>query len=166
MWEQVLRERPSHMRAYEGLGFEYLRQGRIRDAEIAYRSYLEANPADGKSMRLLGDAFGQVADAQRLVRPEPGETVTKGGRRLARMAQLRMYGSALSTWQRIGLERGRGSPEMLAETWAKVFEAAGDLGDFAKAKEANDALILLEGVDPTDGDAVAERASLKFRDEY
>jgi tetratricopeptide (TPR) repeat protein len=163
LWERVLRERPSHMRAYEGLGFEYLRDGRIRDAEIAYRSYLEYNPADGKSMRLLGDAFGEVAAAQRLVDPEPGETTTRGGRRLARMAQLRMYGNALRTWQRVGLVRGRGSPEMRRDTWVRVMEAAWDLGDLEKVKEANDALIALEGVDPADRQAVAQRGSFSVR---
>ncbi len=163
LWERVLQERPSEMRAYEGLGFEYLRQGRIRDAEIAYRSYLESNPADGKSMRLLGDAFGEVAASLRLVHPEPGETTTRGGRRLARMAQLRMYGNALLTWERIGLVRGRGSEDMRRSTYVKIMEAAWDLGDLVKVKEANDALIALEGVDPTDRDAVTGGAAFATR---
>jgi len=157
LWERVLRERPDHMRAYEGLGFEYLRAGRIHDAEIAYRSYLEANPADGKSMRLVGDAFGQVADAQRVL-GSPDETTTRGGRHLARRAQLGMYAGALSTWDRVGLLRGRGSPRMVRETWEKVIEAATDLGDLAKVKEANDALLVLDGVDPEDREDVAAHA--------
>lgn len=167
LWETVLRERPSHMRAYEGLGFEYHRQGRLGDAERAYRSYLEYNPADGKVMRLLGDVFGDVADSLRIPHPRPGMTTDIAEKRHeARIAQLTTYGNAISTWERIGLVPGRGSERMLLETYDRIMAAAWDLGDLRKVKWANDALLhrQLEGVEPgADPEAVRTRALLHHR---
>jgi hypothetical protein len=82
-----------------------------------------------------------------------------------RMAQLQMYGAALSVWdpRRVGLVRGRGSLQMLLETWEKVILAAWDIGDLPKVKEANDVLLQLEGMDPTQADAVMEKASFPRR---
>jgi tetratricopeptide (TPR) repeat protein len=151
------------MRAYEGLAYEYLRAGRIRDAEIAYRSYLAYNPADAKSMVLLADALGSVADALRQTGP-PGQVIVGGeGRREARVAQLRLYRLALDTWARIGLVRGRGSPELLRHVQRARVKAAVDLGDVVEAKRANDDLLRLDGVDPDDPDAVLASAPYERR---
>jgi tetratricopeptide (TPR) repeat protein len=165
LWETVLRERPDHMRAYEGLGFEYLKAGRLYDAETAYRSYLEYNPADGKAQRLLGDVYGRVAAALEVAAPQPGIEIEglDARRRQARMAQLLQYRSAITTWQRIGLTAGRGSPELLASTLEAMIKAAWEIGDLPKAKEANDALLDLEGIDPRDRAAVEARGSLPRR---
>jgi tetratricopeptide (TPR) repeat protein len=165
LWETVLEARPDHMRAYEGLGFEYLRRGRLRDAEIAYRSYLEANPADGKSMRLLGDAFGKAAADIALLpgqRPEQWPDLPLR-RQQARISQLQWYRAALSAWERVGLVTGRASPEMVLQTLERAFEAAWELGDLPKAKEVNDAMLRLEGVDPSDPEGVCAHASAPRR---
>jgi len=158
LWEAVLHENPSAMRAYEGLGYEYLRKGRIRDAEMAYRSYLEFNPADGKAMVMLADLFGGVADTLRFEHPVPDEVLSGGGRRRARVAQLGLYRNAIDTWRRIGLVRGRGSIELLRHVHEQRIRAAVDLGDLREAKAANDDLLRLDGVDPADVEGVLARA--------
>lgn len=163
LWERVARDRPGHMRAYEGLAFEYLRRGQIRRAEAAYQSYLLHNPADAKSMVLLAEAFGDVARALRQT-GSPSDVIVGGeGRRLARRAQLELYRRALDTWARIGLVRGRGSPDLLRAVHLARIEAAVDFGDVDEARRANDALLRLDGLDPEDTEGVLAEASVTRR---
>ena len=161
LWETVLRERPSHMRAYEGLAYEYRRRGRIRNAEIAFRSYLDYNPADAKAMFELGATLGTIADALRIERPEPGvQTDVAVRRREARRVELSTYRAALDTWARVGLVRGRGSPQLLQQVHRARIKAATDLGDLNEARLANDELIRLAAVDPSDVEAVFRDAPI------
>lgn len=151
LWEAVLRARPTHMRAYEGLGwaFQHASPARVRDAEVAYRAYLEYNPADGKTWFLLGTVLRDAARSLKVTRPQPGIEVLglDEKRRAVRREELRAYRVALQVWQRLGLVRGRGSPAMLQETWGNVLEAAWDVGGLTllDAKRANDELLRLEG---------------------
>jgi hypothetical protein len=155
------------MRAYEGLGFERLRRDQIRDATTAYLSYLEYNPSDGKSMRLLGDAYGRRADSIGVAVQYPGVAFDPAeidtSRRQARAAQLAWYERALVTWQTLGLEVGRGSDRMLRETLEQVLVAARDLGELDRARRANDTLLVMEGLDPEDAEAVLARGSPRRR---
>lgn len=162
LWETVLRERPSHMRAYEGLAYEYRHRGRVHDAEVAFRSYLDFNPADGKAMFELGTVIGSIADALRIDRPQPGvQTDVAERRRMTRTVEIGWYRAALETWARIGLVQGRGSPALLARVHRARIAAAMDLGDLNEARLANDDLIRLAGVDPADAAAVFRDAPIE-----
>ena len=163
LWETVLRERPSHMHAYEGLGYEYLRRGRVHDAEIAYRSYLEDNPIDGKSMVALAEVLPRVRAGAPHGTPQRDRGDRRRGTTTGRVAELSMYRAALSTWARVGLVRGRGSPELLRKVQARRIEAAVDLGDLGEAEDANDALLRLDGFDPADARDVLARAPFRRR---
>jgi tetratricopeptide (TPR) repeat protein len=163
LWDAVRRDRPANANAYQGIAFEYARANEIGLAERAYASYLEANPIDGKSMRQLGDLFGQLAES--LV-PADGRydpsTNMKHNHDMARAAQLRLYNRALRVWdQQGGLVVGRGSEAMRREMLTKWMEAAVDLEDLRAAKFANDYYIDLEadGYDHADAAAVMAKAS-------
>jgi tetratricopeptide (TPR) repeat protein len=144
LWTAVLEDRPENANAYQGLAFEYGKEGRVAEAERALSSYLEANPNDGKSLRYMGDLFGRVADG--LVQLYYVDGTNHAQRRQqARVAQIGLYRRALQIWDRPGgLLFGRGSEAMRAEMLEKWIEAAVDLGDVRSAKFANDRAIDLE----------------------
>jgi tetratricopeptide (TPR) repeat protein len=163
LWDAVRRDRPANPNAYQGIAFVYAQEGNVALAERAYASYLEANPADGKSLLEMGDLFGQVAES--LV-PLDGRfdptTNMRVRHKQALYAQLALYRRALLAWEGPGgLRRGRGSERMRRSMLTRWIEAAVDLGDLREAKFASDYLIDLEaeGYDHTDTAAVGAKAS-------
>jgi hypothetical protein len=164
LWEAVRIDRPSNARAYEGLGYALLARGRYQDGERAYSSYLEFNPFDGKARRRMADYLGSLA--QTLVSHDPrveAGSELRQRRNQVRAMQVAMLESALGAWELVGYESGRGSEAWVVDTRKKLRDAAIQLGDLARAKAANDALIARSGVDPRDPAAVAARAGLDER---
>jgi hypothetical protein len=166
LWTAVQREDPSNPRAYEGLGFQRMLGGDPAGAERAYRTYLESAPEDGKSQAVLGDLFGGVAREREVsagladpnhplaiegVLPEDvdpsrsGTRETLTGAFFARTRQIHAYRRALETWERVGLERGRGSPALRRKTAEALRGAAMRIGDLATARLAN-GIVLREDV--------------------
>ncbi len=145
LWNAVRVDRPDNPRAYEGIGFAALRRGHVVLAENAYRSYLEWNPDDGKSWMLLGNAYGLLARTLYVRNLEPGATTNVDEQRRAVLeAQLSTYRKALAAWGRVGLVRGRGSPQMLREAHESRFDAAFRLDALEEARDANEALATLD----------------------
>ncbi len=165
LWEAVRADRPSNWRAYEGLGFALLQQGRYQDAERAYTSYLEFNPLDGKAIRQMADQLGSLARSLVSHDPEVVANSDLARRRTEVQAlQIAMLERALSVWERVGYHAGRGSEAKAIETQLRLRDASIDLGDLARAKRANDWFIARAGVDPGDLAQVAARAPLKERE--
>jgi tetratricopeptide (TPR) repeat protein len=164
LWQAVRHDRPDNPRAYEGLARVWAVQGHADKAELAYRSYLEANPNDGKSWAFLGDLFADLGRSLVLVHPEPGEHTNVSLRRAEVLrAALVAYRSALGAWDRVGLVRGRGDEGMLREVLEKRFTTAVMLGDLGEAKEANDGLLRREGLGDADPETVRAKASWLVR---
>jgi hypothetical protein len=162
LWTAVARADPSNPRAYEGLGYERWEAGDTSGAERAYGTYLESAPDDGKTLAALGDVFGTVAVEREVaagmhdpndplafegVRPEDidpsrsGTRQTLTGALYARRRQIEAYQRALSTWERVGLAAGRGSPTLRRRTLEALRFAARKIGDLPAARLAN-ALLL------------------------
>ncbi len=164
LWSAVRRDRSTNIEAYQGLAFEYAKQKEVKLAERAYAPYLEANPLDGKSLRTLGDLFGELADSLRMTdRDFEATTSLPLRRKQARVAQLQLYRRALSVWDPPGgLVFGRGSETMRREMLVRWMRAAVELGDLRAAKFANDYAIDLDAdgaYHHSDAQAVLENAS-------
>jgi tetratricopeptide (TPR) repeat protein len=143
LWDAVRAEDPTNARAYEGLGFVHLHRGRLEKAERAYRTFREWQPDDGKALAQLGDLYREVARTLETDDPELLATSNVGPKRdFALAASIRAYQEALTTWGRVGLVRGRGSPELRRATLERLREGAIALFDFDNAKQANDLLAL------------------------
>lgn len=156
LWEAVLRDRPTHAGAYNGIGFAFQREGRMEAAEAAYRSYVSYNPVDGRAMKSIGDIYGDMASGlrQRYIPTGQGENIVAEQRRRLRRVQLQWYRDALGVWARAGLADGGGTPALLREIHEDRIIGAVDMGDLVEAKRANDSLLALDGLDPTDVEGV------------
>ena len=162
LWESVRADRPGNENAHQGLAFEYAKEGQIGKAERAIRSYLEANPIDGKVLMQLGDLFGRIADSLQEIKQEGVETNMRERRAQAHFAQISAYRRAMEIWETYGLRRGRGSEAMRRGMLTRWADAALQLGDVGEAKRANDMLARTEGLDPTASDFMA-RAPWQLR---
>lgn len=164
LWEAVRRDRPANPNAYQGLGYAFADEGRIQVAERAFRSYLEANPWDGKTRKEFGDVLGQLADSLQLsedakVRIGTSNTTIQSRRRIAWRAQQTLYMEAWRIWSRLGFEQGRGSPALANELLLRLLRSALLSGEPERVRFANDQLILREGVDPGKAEQVLRKAS-------
>lgn len=164
LWEAVRQDRPSNPNAYQGLGYAFADEGRIKHAERAFRSYLEANPWDGKTRKEFGDILGLLADSLQLspeaeARIGTSNTSIQSRRRIAWQAQQTLYMEAWRIWSRLGFERGRGSEALAHEMLLRLLRSALLSGEPERVRFANDQLILREGVNPGDAEQVLNKAS-------
>ncbi len=159
LWQTVLEDRPTNPFAYYGIAFEQAKAGRVQDAYRAFATYIGFNPFDGKAWMQLGDTFRQLALSLRLDQVVPGEqTDMRLRRRQTIKEQIGCYREALSIWSEYGLVRGRGSDAMRRQMLGRWVLGALEIGDVAEAKFANDELLSMDGIDPTDLAAVWTRA--------
>lgn len=142
LWEAVRAESPNNPRAYEGLGLELLKEGRVDGAERALRTYREFQPLDGKVHAELAATFRRLHDE--LARSASQELLDSSDlrQRLAFVLQQSMLESraAVDAWSRVGLARGRGDLALLRSTLAGWRGAALDFGDLREASRANEML--------------------------
>jgi tetratricopeptide (TPR) repeat protein len=155
LWTAVRDDRPSHPTAYYGIAHERLAQHDLGPAERGYRTYLEANPLDGRAAFQLGE----VLDRRAASLPEAGSAEGGLHRSTVRVAQIEVYRHAWDLWERVGLVAGRGSEAMRSELLVKWINAAFDLGDLAEARRVQDRMLRLQGFDPRDARRVMETAS-------
>jgi hypothetical protein len=145
LWTAVREEDPLNPRAYEGLGFEYLSQGKLDPAERAFSTYREFQPLDGKVHAELADVLMRVHDVLVPIRQEEGTTTdVEQKRRFALRESLKERRAAAQAWERVGLARGRGSVALERRNLEKWREGAVLFGDFLEAKRVNDRLMALD----------------------
>lgn len=162
LWTAVKADRPTNPNAYQGLAFAYHREGRVKEAERAIDTYLSFNPIDGKAWMLRGDNFKAAAESLYLD-PEPGVVSdVKERRNLARRSQIAAYREAWRLWNAFG-ERSRLSEAMVRGMLVDWKAAGEDLGDLGAQKRANDRLIELDGIDPSEREAVERGAGWSRR---
>jgi hypothetical protein len=145
LWTAVHDADPMNARAYEGLAHVRRLEGKFGPAETAYTTFLEFQPNDGKSWAALGDLFGEEADVlSRHTAAAERVTDVRRKEQLARRAQIDHYRAALTTWERVGLARGRGSPSLLRQTLERWRDAAVLFPDLGDARIANESLALAD----------------------
>jgi hypothetical protein len=142
LWTAAAKEDPLNPRAYEGIGFERAKAGRLSAAERAFRTVREFQPLDGKVHVDLADVLRGVLAA---LAPAEGES-TQGSdvdekRHYVLGEEIRERGAAEAAWARVGLVRGRGSPPLRRRNLEAWREAAFLYGDYAEAKRVNDVLV-------------------------
>lgn len=146
LWEAVRKESPNNPRAYEGLGLELLKEGRLDAAERALKTYREFQPWDGKVHAELAATFRRLhADLARSASDELLRT-SDLPQRLAFVLRQSLLESraAVDAWSRIGLVRGRGDRALLRSTLLGWRDAALEFGDLREATRANELLAVQE----------------------
>ena len=160
LWQTVLEDRPTNPFAYYGIAFEHAKAGRVQEAYRAFATYMGFNPFDGKAWMQLGDTFRRLALSLRLGDlPPDAQTDIRGRRRQTIMEQIGCYREAHTIWREYGLVRGRGSEAMRRQMLGRWVNGAIQIGDVAEAKFANDELIAMDGIVPSDLEAVWSKAA-------
>lgn len=60
LWQETARQRPQNVRAHSGLGVALVREGRLEEAEAAYRRALEIDPAYPEAAYNLGRVLSRL----------------------------------------------------------------------------------------------------------
>jgi protein O-mannosyl-transferase len=144
LWTAVQRAEPMNPRAYEGLGFEWLRAGRLSKAEQALRTYVEFQPFDGKAHALLAaELLGTYRDIS-AVEGQPGDPGGSSERlRIPSFLLTKAIEESRAAdriWGTLGLERGRGDRRLRRATLEGWRTAALEYGDLDEARRVNDLL--------------------------
>lgn len=164
LWRAVRRDRPWNARAYEGLGFALLDQGRWQEAERAYTSYFEANPWDGKAHYVFALHLESIARTLDATDPDVlRESDIRAKRRAVLHLTFLELARAVGIWDEVGLAAGRGSPAMLEDALRRTCDAALAYGDLGQARVANDRLLALAGFEPSDAARVMREGPLPLR---
>ncbi len=133
LWKAVQAEDVMNPRAYEGLGFGSLGEGRVDAAERAFRTYREFQPRDGKVRAELAATFARLADD--LV---PRDASSYEGTNLADRRRFVLQQTILESraawdaWSREGVVRARGDAALVRTTLETWRDAALEYGDLAE----------------------------------
>jgi hypothetical protein len=121
-------------RAYEGLGFGHLTEGRLDLAERAFRTYREFQPRDGKVRAELAATFARIA--RDLVPRDASSydgTDLEARRRLVLGHAILESRAAWEAWSREGVARARGDAALVRATLEAWRDAALEYGDLREA---------------------------------
>jgi hypothetical protein len=142
LWTAVQREEPMNPRAYEGVGFQWLRAGRLSKAEPALRTYAEFQPFDGKVHALLAAELRATYEdlvGQEGYRPNDSDEAQERLRIPPFLLEKAIAESrtAVRVWETLGLERGRGDRKLRRATIEGWRSAALDYLGIPDARAAN-----------------------------
>ncbi len=68
LWKYTLKCEPCSSRAYNNIGSEYVKQGRIKEAIIMFKKALKCNPKNWKIYNNLGIAYAKLGDGRNEIR--------------------------------------------------------------------------------------------------
>jgi len=138
LWRAVQADEPMNPRAYEGIGYGHLVEGRVDLAERAFRTYREFQPRDGKVHAELAATFRRLANELVPSSEEAIETTNLvANRRLALEQSILESRAAWNAWSTTGLVRARGDAALVRASLKGWRDAALEFGDLHEAAFVN-----------------------------